>query len=115
MVMDRMRAAGNKPEEEPHDLHKTNEFKPQKLSRKSKGSDKPKKASEIMPKDAEINNQAAGSETLRDIQNHSATHLDSITVQTSPELTEPSKDRDPEATDQKRRDKLDWFSTWDED
>ncbi|HEX9273279.1 MAG TPA: hypothetical protein VGA01_13820, partial [Candidatus Binatia bacterium] len=65
---------------------------------------------------AEINGVVVGSSGLReDASTQSATQLDSLKVQRSTELTEISEDRGPEATDQKQREKLEWFSTWDED
>jgi len=118
VVMERMRAARNNPKEESRDLHKTNEFKPKKLIRDSKASEKPKKASEITPKDAatETNNQVPGSKGLRqDVSNQGTLQPDFLKVQPPPELAEISGDGGAEATDQKQRERLEWFSTWDED
>ena len=88
-------------------------------TRESKSSEKPPKtAPQSTAKDSpgEINNKVAGSERLReDASTQSATQLDSLKVQRSPGLTEISEDRGPEATDQKQREKFEWFSTWDED
>jgi hypothetical protein len=44
-----------------------------------------------------------------------ATQLDSLKIQHAPEITEISEDRGPEVTAQKQSEKLEWFSTWDED
>ena len=119
VVMDRMRAARNNSKEEPHDLQKTREPRQQKHLRKGKGSEKPPKTGpEITAKDgpAEINNQLPGSDRLREnAPKQSATQLDSLKVQRSPELLETSDESGPKATDQKQSEKLDWFSTWDED
>jgi intracellular multiplication protein IcmO len=119
VVMERMRDAKNNPKEERHDIHKTNELKRQKHIRKSKDSEKPPKTIlEITAKDspAEINNQPPGSDGLRgNASKQSATQLDSLKAQRSPELVDTSEESDPGATDQKQRETLDWFSTWDED
>jgi hypothetical protein len=45
----------------------------------------------------------------------SATRPDSLKVQRAPDLLEMSEESGPGAIDQKQREKLDWFSTWDED
>jgi TraM recognition site of TraD and TraG len=119
VVMDRMRAVKNNPKEERHDLHKANGLKRQKPIRKGKGSEKPTKTvTEIIAKDgaAETNNRPPGSDGLREnASKQSATQLDSLKAQRSPELLEARKESGPKATDQKQSDKLDWFSTWDED
>jgi len=117
--MERMRAAKNNPKEGSHDVHKPGEFKRKKQTRKGKGSEKsPKTVPEITGKEtpAEINNKIAGSEVLREnASKQSATQFDSLKVQGSPELAEISEDRGAEATDQKQRERLEWFSTWDQD
>jgi hypothetical protein len=118
VVMERMRAAKNNEKEEPHDLHKTREPKQPRHIRKIKGSEKPPKTgAKITAKDAagEINNRPARSEGLREnASSQSATQRDSL-VQRSPELAETSEDRGSKVTDQKQGEKLEWFSTWDED
>lgn len=117
VVMDRMRAARNNPKEEPYNVHKTREPKGQK--RKGKASEKPsEKVHAVTAKDAagEINNQPARSEGLREnAHNHLAMQNDSLKAQRSPELVETSEESGPRASDQKQSEKLDWFSTWDED
>jgi len=117
-VMDRMRAARNNPKEEPHDVHKPGELKRQKHIGKGKGSEKPTKTvPEITAKDtpAEINNQLPGSDGLREnASKQSATQLDSLKIQRSPELLETSEDSGPRTTDQKQKETLEWFSTWDD-
>ena len=120
VVMDRMRAARNNPKEERRDDHKIRVNPGDKRHiRKGKGSEKsPKTGPEITAKDgpAGKNNQPPGSDGLREnAANHSAMQVDSPTVQRSPELLETTEDSGPRATDQKQREKLDWFSTWDED
>jgi hypothetical protein len=119
VVMDRMRAARNNPREEPHDLQKMREPRQQKHVRKGKGSEKPPKiVPEITARDspAEENNQIPGSDRSREnASKQSATQLDSLKVQRSPELLETSEESGPGATDQKQSEKLDWFGTWDED
>ena len=119
VVMDRMRAAKNNLKEERHDLHKANELKRQQPIRKGKSSEKPTKTvTEIIAKDsaAETNNRPPGSDGLREnASKQCATQLDSLNAQRSPELLEASKESGPKATDQKQSEKLDWFSTWDED
>jgi hypothetical protein len=118
VVMERMRAARNNPKEEPHD-HKIREPRQPKHIRKGKGSEKPPKTGpEITAKDspAEKNNQPPGSDGLREnASKQSATQVDSLKVQRSPELLETSEESGPRATDLKQSEKLDWFSTWDED
>jgi hypothetical protein len=122
VVMDRMRAARNKPAEQP-DTHKTSgEPKQKKHTREGKVSEKnPERIPEKGLKDAlstresnapATNNQAA-SEGLNDKQ--AATQLDSLKVRHPSELSEISEDRGPEAADQKQTQKLEWFSTWDDD
>jgi len=118
VVMDRMRAAKNNPKEEQRDVHKPGGPNRKGRTREGKSSDKPpKKVPEITARHAaeEISNQAAGSEELRDPQDHSRTNLDSLTVQRSSELVETSEESQSGANDRKQTEKLDWFSTWDED
>jgi hypothetical protein len=115
--MDRMRAARNKPSEQP-DTHKAGN-EPKWKKQKSKGFKKPpKEAAEITAKDAagEINNQPARSEGLREnASNQSATQPHSLKVQRAADLPEIGEESGAGAIDQKQREKLDWFSTWDED
>ncbi|HET8563325.1 MAG TPA: hypothetical protein VFM35_05585, partial [Candidatus Binatia bacterium] len=78
----------------------------------------PKKVPEIKAKAAaaEIGNQTVGSDDLReDASKQSAIQLDSLKVQRSPELLETSEESGRKTTDQKQSEKLDWFSTWEED
>jgi hypothetical protein len=105
VVMDKMRAARNSPKEEAHDLQKTREPRQQKHVRKGTGFEKSKKASEITPKDAaaENNNQVRGFK-----------REDVSKVQPPPELSE-SVGRDTEGRDQMQGERLDRFSTWDEE
>ena len=107
VVMDRMRAAKNNPREESHNDQKPGESMRKKRTRNGEGSEKSKKASEIPPKDAatENNNQVPGFKELRE---------DFSKVQPPAELSE-SVGRDTEGRDQKQKEKLDWFSTWDEE
>jgi len=116
--MDRMRAARNNPNAERLDVHKPGEPKRKKHTREGKVPEKsPKTGPEITAKDnpAEKNNHPPGSDGLREnAANPSPTQHDSL-VQRSSELAETTTDLDSEVTDQKQRDKLDWFSTWNED
>ena len=118
VVMDRMRAARNNPNAERLDVHKPGEPKRKKHTREGKVPEKsPKTGPEITAKDnpAEKNNHPPGSDGLREnAANPSPTQHDSL-VQRSSELAETTTDLDSEVTDQKQRDKLDWFSTWNED
>ena len=117
--MDRMRAAKNNLKEERHDLHKTNELKRQKPIRKGKGFEKqPKTGPEITAKDSPVekNNQLPDSDRFREnASKQSATQLDSLKAQRSPELLDASKESRPGTNDPKQSEKLDWFSTWDEE
>ena len=121
--MDRMRAA----ETIRRKSHTTSQPEPKqpKHIRKRKGSEKtPEKTPENAVKNAfstknnapATNNQSAASEGLNDnTLKQAATQLDSLKIRHSPEITEISEDRGPEATDQKQTEKLEWFSTWDDD
>ena len=65
----------------------------------------------------EINNQVTGFDGLRENtanQSANTTRFFRL-VQRSPELPETSEDRCSEATDQKQREKLDWFNTSEDD
>jgi hypothetical protein len=120
LLQGRMRAARNNPREEPRDLHKIRESKQQKHIRKGKGSEqRSKMVSEVTAKDspAAINNQLPDSGELKEnVSKQSATQLNSLEARRSPESAETGDDRRPEVFDQKqRREKLEWFSTWDDD
>jgi len=56
--------------------------------------------------------QHPGSDGLRE---KASKQSDSLRVQRSPKLTETSKDHGSETTEQKQREKLDWFSTWEDE
>jgi hypothetical protein len=115
VVMEKMRAAKGNPKEEPHNDN-VPESKQQKHMRKGKGSEKPpKNVPEIRTTDAlkAISNQPGKSEDLKEIQNRPAPPLASLTVSHSPESPQTSEVAQPETSDQKQKEKLDWFGTWD--
>ena len=118
VVMDRMRAARNKPKEEPQSTHKAG-AEPKRKKQKTKGFEAPpKKVPEIKAKDSptEIDNQLPASDGLRETAStQSAIQLDSPKVHRSPELLKTSEKSGPGAPDEKQREKLDWVGTWDED
>ena len=61
------------------------------------------------------NNQVPGSEGLREDVSNQASQPNFLEVRRPSELTETTIDHNSEVTDQKQREKLDWFSTWEED
>jgi len=119
VVMERMRAAKGTPKEDTHNTFTGGESKRKNHKLKGKVPEKPsEKVHEITAKDAAevINNQPTRSEGLREnASKQSATQIDSLTAQRSPELLQTSEESGPGATNQKQSEKLDWFSTWDED
>ncbi len=118
VVMERMRAARNNPKEEPRDRQMTRDPKQQKHLRKGKGSEKtsktvPKTTAKGSP--ADINNQLPGSDELREnASKQSASQVDSLNLQHA-ESIDMREENESGTTDQKQKEKLDWFSTWDED
>ena len=118
VVMDRMREAKNNPRES-HNDEKAGEPKRNKHTRKGKVSERPTKGvPEITVRHAaeKISNQAAGSEKLeKDASNQLESQREPLRAQSPLELVETTEQRGTRATDQKEKEKLDWFSTWDED
>jgi hypothetical protein len=118
VVMEKMRAAKNNRKGEP-DGNNVREPKQSKYRSERKGSERPRKTSpELKAKQepAEINPQFPGSERLKgDVSRESKANLDSLTGPSPRDSAESNNNRDAETVDQKQRDKLDWFSTWDED
>jgi hypothetical protein len=94
------------------------ESKRKKHTREGKGSEKsPTSVPKITAKDgpAEKHSQPPGSDGLRENPlRQSATQVDSLQAQHSPELVEASEKSGSRAAYQKQREQLDWFSTWDE-
>jgi hypothetical protein len=119
VVMERMRAARNNPREEPHNDQKAGKPERRKHTREGKVSEKsPKSVPEITVKDgpADKNNQPPGADGLKEnFSKQTAARPDSLKAQRTPDLPEMSEESGSGAIDQKQREKLDWFSTWEED
>jgi hypothetical protein len=117
VVMERMRAAKNNTNEETAD-HKAREAKRQKHSRKPKASDKLSKAAHettVRENPEDINrplSDSAGSK--ENVSKQSATQLDSLKAQAS-ESIDMRDENESRTSDPKQKEKLDWFSTWDEE
>jgi hypothetical protein len=119
VVMERMRAAKNQSNEERRDVHKPGDPRRKKRTPEAKGSENLGKAiPEITARNAgeEINTKALYTEESREqISEQKPSEQRLLNVQRSPEFSKPPGEDGSLAIDQKRTEKLDWFSTWDED
>jgi len=85
-------------------------------SKRSQSSPKQNPKTATKEPDPEIGTQVFGPEDLnQNTQNHSARQIDSLLEKPSPDLTETRDEPAPKATDHRRRDKLEWYGSWEED
>jgi hypothetical protein len=119
VVMDRMRAARNNPKEELREVHKPGDPRQKRRTPEAKGSENLGKAiPEITARNVgeEINTKVLYTEESREqISEQKPSEQRLLNAQRSPEFSKPPGEDGSLAIDQKRTEKLDWFSTWDED
>jgi hypothetical protein len=119
VVMDRMRAARKKPEEDTRNAPEAGEDK----RKKRKGKPKPSQTSTAQQPttaaknaDTEITNQVSEPEHLdQSIPTPSAKQIDPSLPKSFEASTETSHEYTPKADSRRRRDKLEWYGTWEEE
>jgi hypothetical protein len=117
VVMDRMREAKGHPNQNAHNSPTADEADPKKHPRKGKSPKEfPTKHHEITANQrrTDVIETARSEESTENSSNQKARQPDFLKIQASPQPNEAVQP-DAKGEDEKRTEKLDWFSTWDED